>query len=1338
MNEPSIFEVVHELKPSYKYIDFRAAFYRENEQRRHIVSIFRFTNKSKKDIERIHDKLSKDSISFGIFEIELEIISLDNWKSKWDELKGNLLDIQKDFNLNQVRLEKNVRNRRFTSWISEIDLEYDSLQFNILIDSAPAHHNKFQFLSGHRELRSRGFESIYPYISKILQIKEYKFNNPLYCTFIFPIYANISNLNFTNRYLAGDLEFHELYRDSDIFIDFILRGQSKGRIGKYIIISHKDKFQKIDGILNMKLPIRIYLDREDFDKNEHEFQLYIKLYFKPLNLNILEYEIFYTSLKREIKNKDLIPEDLLHVINPLLKFNLIERKDFNAQSEAYIKNLSTDKIKEIFNIIKRNLEWLKIHKTYTVLNDFFISAANENNEGYFNTFRELLIFTCETAIQKKIIEKEDLLTEINDFIIRYSIGPGRYNYKLFSYNESLTRIRDEINNLYDKYFRKEPRCNYYSESMFLSRYNFEYPRLLYDCEYSIIDEMDLKFFFIHNDTRFFNYNTIYIVFLLYSKPREENIWSQLEKNIINALRSFIKDVLNLPSIISIESINIPYQLQSDIPLEIYTEKKLSQQDKEWIKTNRFSLSKWEFQDETYNFKRLNIFVGKNNSGKTYVLESIYDSKGSFTFDNPSIQHRFKELYGSNEPFSFYYIPKYRILEESRGKRENLISALLNLFSFEKILKNCQIRFFKSLDDESNQIGELFQLNMWKLPHFLEIVDLSSYIYENDTRLMEKDRRLINHERGKLLIDNLRKVYQNWVRVIEDFFPEINISNVKDSGIAGDISIEITDSILNYSVDDWNLYGSGTKELISLIFLIEFLKHIPAVDHDQLSVIFERSLRLDKDFERDLSKFILPIRNNRILLIDEPEISLHPSLQRKFFQYLCDSSQLIQIFIATQSSQFLELNRLEERLNDDIAVFLCKKEPNGANKFKKIITTSKNLIKVIDEIFDYNPIDTGFLLSKKKYDYIMNADFNLMELNMIENLVQKRFEYDNNYKKLMQIGTLSEENDARLVQNVHLLISEPNLINLNIRALETKKIKQLIIFQMNKNKKTIKDDKKSRYWQFIEETWDIKLAEEYYILKYTAMQITKIRQKVKIELSKMEEMGIKEYESLLVFPENSIPYDIIEDLIEFAKKNKIVIIGGMEHSKISDIELKLEKIIKKYQNYKNPYKYESIIADQEITKDIYINQAIIINADQNFCFQIKNVPFFHLKTNTKEGIPIIYNPFFFKIETVIGNLSIFVCKDFLVNYEVIDKWMEKNNIKIIVVPSFTGLVNPFRNRFGILIHSKENIDKSFIFVNVAEYGGSGMYSFTNEKEYEPGEDGPLKSSDERWISIDFKI
>ncbi len=35
MSNPSIFEVVQKLKPSYKYIDYRVSFYIENGQRKH-------------------------------------------------------------------------------------------------------------------------------------------------------------------------------------------------------------------------------------------------------------------------------------------------------------------------------------------------------------------------------------------------------------------------------------------------------------------------------------------------------------------------------------------------------------------------------------------------------------------------------------------------------------------------------------------------------------------------------------------------------------------------------------------------------------------------------------------------------------------------------------------------------------------------------------------------------------------------------------------------------------------------------------------------------------------------------------------------------------------------------------------------------------------------------------------------------------------------------------------------------------------------------------------------------------------------------------------------------
>jgi hypothetical protein len=96
---------------------------------------------------------------------------------------------------------------------------------------------------------------------------------------------------------------------------------------------------------------------------------------------------------------------------------------------------------------------------------------------------------------------------------------------------------------------------------------------------------------------------------------------------------------------------------------------------------------------------------------------------------------------------------------------------------------------------------------------------------------------------------------------------------------------------------------------------------------------------------------------------------------------------------------------------------------------------------------------------------------------------------------------------------------------------------------------------------------------------------------------------------------------------------------------------------------------------------------------------------------------------------VGKVAVFICKDFLVNYEVIDKWMDKNNIKILIIPAFTSLVNPFRSKITHLIHQIDNQDKNFIFVNVAEYGGSGIYNYQREQDYEPSKIEPFKAREE---------
>ncbi|GAH16521.1 unnamed protein product, partial [marine sediment metagenome] len=114
-------------------------------------------------------------------------------------------------------------------------------------------------------------------------------------------------------------------------------------------------------------------------------------------------------------------------------------------------------------------------------------------------------------------------------------------------------------------------------------------------------------------------------------------------------------------------------------------------------------------------------------------------------------------------------------------------------------------------------------------------------------------------------------------------------------------------------------------------------------------------------------------------------------------------------------------------------------------------------------------------------------------------------------------------------------------------------------------------------------------------------------------------------------------------------------------------------------------------------------------------------------------PILPKHQFKKILTVIGDIAVFICKDFLVNYELIDKWMKIHDIKIMVVPSFTELFYPFRNKFGELISLKENEEKTFIFANVAKYGGSGIYKYSLRRKYEYGKINLLGPYEESWKS-----
>ena len=94
-------------------------------------------------------------------------------------------------------------------------------------------------------------------------------------------------------------------------------------------------------------------------------------------------------------------------------------------------------------------------------------------------------------------------------------------------------------------------------------------------------------------------------------------------------------------------------------------------------------------------------------------------------------------------------------------------------------------------------------------------------------------------------------------------------------------------------------------------------------------------------------------NKTIFLFDEPEIHMHPSLQRQFLEYLSilAKDKNMQFFITSHSSIFID----NSILNKDTNIFQIKKE-NGCSKVTNITKDKKGLRDVVYNQLGYKPSD----------------------------------------------------------------------------------------------------------------------------------------------------------------------------------------------------------------------------------------------------------------------------------------------------------------------------------------------------------------------------------------------
>ena len=289
-------------------------------------------------------------------------------------------------------------------------------------------------------------------------------------------------------------------------------------------------------------------------------------------------------------------------------------------------------------------------------------------------------------------------------------------------------------------------------------------------------------------------------------------------------------------------------------------------------------------------------------------------------------------------------------------------------------------------------------------------------------------------------------------------------------------------------------------------------------------------------------------------------------------------------------------------------------------------------------------------------------------------------------EILAFGTYEEDETLKERQDLIFKYQVPEKILLKKKDPAKKKV-TIHLMQLH-SLKGIKPpvDGKIEYFKFvIKHFWDENLIEKEKVLVYNDSE--DLANKKIEEYLKISSKFNPEKPDIIIFPENSIPKEKINDLVEYTKNNNVIIIGGLEHIK---------------------------------DKDVYVNKAIIIE-NGKYYFQIKQTPVrIYNRVNKNyilEPIQCIHIPMIRIFETSIGNIAILICKDFLRLNEAIIDWAWENELDYIVIPSLTNKVLPFHAILQKMINITKYQKLKFIFNNIGEYGGSEFFSVVTNPDIE---------------------
>ncbi len=349
--EPSITKVYKALKDSYKYIDYRCAYFKEGNEWISIVSAFRFTRKEYDKLNEYHERLRKITHNTEWFKIKFEILNIKEWRAKWEETKKEVNFLEDNFDLNSLDLFINMEYNSHPP-ITKIDRKFNTIQFNVRSARYEEHQKRLESLKEKKELRSMGVTSVYPIIKNTLQI-DFNKTSQIFSIFLFPIYIKFKDVKYRGDNLSGEIEYHKLFSNSNLIVKHDLRGTNEGIIKNLRL---EEKINLDQDYYTTQFDIKI--DKELHQIEENFSQFIFSIYLSPLNMELTDYKIFAYDSERT-QEKRIYEEEIKSV--EILK----ESQDLFIKLN--IKDFQLSEYDELINLINRSAYNDKYYRILPIL-----------------------------------------------------------------------------------------------------------------------------------------------------------------------------------------------------------------------------------------------------------------------------------------------------------------------------------------------------------------------------------------------------------------------------------------------------------------------------------------------------------------------------------------------------------------------------------------------------------------------------------------------------------------------------------------------------------------------------------------------------------------------------------------------------------------------------------------------------------------------------------------------------------------------------------------------------------------------------------------------------------